>query len=372
MASLLIKNDGIGDLILSSGLIADLAQRLGPLDLVTCGANEEIARNLHGVRNCLFVSRDIIQFHPRLLRFGLHWLRTDAGDREVFCRLQAETYDRAICLRRYIRQNSLVLMTKVRAQRKDCCWRWVTNAPPELAEELSAGWDRFEGTDADHSELEHFRRFARERLGITSASPPQLKCTDGVVARPESGRVGLCLSGDVKNWPHSAWKSLATAFLKQGKTLVLFGGGDAGQRAAEIAALDPGIVNHVDRLAFAASVPELARLELLISNDTGFAHFAGIVVSRLLVILGGGTHDHFFPWPEAPNHFVIYHGMDCFGCNWHCRHVRRECFAQITPAQVMDYSTAALAGEAKPMCNVGVTVPGMRPRNIVAECRVTG
>lgn len=367
MSTLIIKNDGIGDLVLCSGLLADLAEQLGPVDLVTCSPNREIAENTPGLRTVYYVSRDQIRYQPFLARLGIRWVGGTEQDREVFSHLRAHHYTTAICLRRYIRQSSLVLMTKVRAERKECCWRWVTNAPPELAQELSAGWDQFEGTDADHSELEHFRRFARERLGISSASPPRLKCTDGVVARPEGGRVGLCLSGDAKNWPHSAWKGLATALLKQGKSLVLFGGGDAIQRAAEIAALDPRIVNHAARLTFAASVPELARLELLISNDNGFAHFAGIVVSRLLVILGGGTHDHFFPWPEAPNHFVIYNGMDCFGCNWHCRYARRECFAQITPRQVLDYANAALVGEAEPTRNVGEAVPGMRQRSAPAE-----
>ena len=44
---LVIKNDGIGDLILASGLVSALGEHFGgDIDLVTCSANREVAEGI--------------------------------------------------------------------------------------------------------------------------------------------------------------------------------------------------------------------------------------------------------------------------------------------------------------------------------------
>ena len=62
MAScLLIKNDGIGDLIVSSGIISYLAENVyESLDLVTCAANHEVAESIPGINRIFYISRDSI------------------------------------------------------------------------------------------------------------------------------------------------------------------------------------------------------------------------------------------------------------------------------------------------------------------------
>lgn len=70
MSCLIIKNDGIGDLVLSSGVISSIAKIFnGNLDLVTCEQNREIAENIEGVKNIFYVSRDGLKFHPLLKAF---------------------------------------------------------------------------------------------------------------------------------------------------------------------------------------------------------------------------------------------------------------------------------------------------------------
>lgn len=337
MATLLIKNDGIGDLILSSGLIADVARECGPLDLITCEANREIAESIPGLRKRLYVSRDGIYYHQRLLKLGIHWRRRLPLDDEVFKHLTVTEYDLAICLRRYIRQSALLLMQAVQARRRHCAWRWCTDATFQFAEQHSLGWERYTGAHHADSELTYYRLFLRESLKIHSNTPPSLSITEGIHSQPEQGRVGVCLSGPDKNWPHQNWISLSDNLISMGYTLVLFGGPDAIKRGQEISQRHPSIINHINSLTFSASVPEIARLDLLISNDTAFAHFASIVANRVLVIMGGGTYKHFFPWPEAERQFTIVHGLNCWGCNWACHLPRMECFHRISPQSVMRY-----------------------------------
>ena len=71
MSCLTIKNDGLGDLILASGLIADLATHFGGADVATCEANREIAEGIPGLTRCLYVSRDKLWFRWRPSRWGM-------------------------------------------------------------------------------------------------------------------------------------------------------------------------------------------------------------------------------------------------------------------------------------------------------------
>lgn len=66
---LVLKNDGLGDLVLASGLLADLAERYA-VELVTCRANAEVAEAIPGLHRIHYVSRNGLLYHPRLLRWG--------------------------------------------------------------------------------------------------------------------------------------------------------------------------------------------------------------------------------------------------------------------------------------------------------------
>ena len=63
MSCLIIKNDGIGDLILASGLIRSVGKLFnGNVDLVTCGNNREIAEGILPLRHRFYCSRDGMHF----------------------------------------------------------------------------------------------------------------------------------------------------------------------------------------------------------------------------------------------------------------------------------------------------------------------
>ena len=59
MSCLVIKNDGIGDLILFSGLLNSIVSEFdGNVDLVTRKENVEIANLIPGLRNVFWAERD--------------------------------------------------------------------------------------------------------------------------------------------------------------------------------------------------------------------------------------------------------------------------------------------------------------------------
>src|SRR5438105_14033226 len=111
---LVIKNDGIGDLILASGLIASLGARFdGNVDLVTCEENREVAEGIEPLRERFCVSRDSMRFSRRAWQLGMLWPRMPSTDAAVLRTIRSREYDVAISLRRFIRQNSLVIMGAV-------------------------------------------------------------------------------------------------------------------------------------------------------------------------------------------------------------------------------------------------------------------
>lgn len=346
MANLIIKNDGLGDLILVSGLIRDLASALAPLELVTSAANREIAEAIPGLAAIHYLSRDSLKYQRHLLRLGIRWDRATSADKDLLSSLGSRKFETAICLRRFIRQSSLRVMSSVRAERQFCAWQFPTNCSRGFAADLSAGWKSWDGPVTMRSELEYFRTFIKTVLGHDSRSAPGLSIPASSMDQSASDLVGLAIGGSSTNWPSEYWMTTARDLVERGRRVVLFGGPDAVQLAGRIVSRTPIVANHVGKLSFAQAVEPLSYLSLLIGNDTGFTHFATLYTRQLLVVLGGGTFRRFFPWPEASNQHILYHGMECFDCDWRCRFNSRRCLDAVAPTTVIDFAERILAGGA--------------------------
>ncbi len=102
------------------------------------------------------------------------------------------------------------------------------------------------------------------------------------------------------------------------------------------------------------SVEQFAQLSagasLVIANDSGALHVAAASGAPTLCIEGGGTFGWCVPY-DAPAQEgrsvprVVWHPMECFGCDWHCRFrispgAPAPCVANVTAGEV---ARAALA-----------------------------
>lgn len=343
MATLVIKNDGIGDLVLSSGIIAGLAEKIGPVDLVTCHANREIAEMIPGLRRIIYTSRDGIRLRYKPLKVGLVWPVIPPEDAKAIREIRKVRYDTAICLRRYIRTSSFVLMNSARAKRRIGCWIYPTNLPATSAAKLSRGWILDVGK-RDGSEADYYSAMIERQYGDAFESRPRLTCSN--IQRnysKEDVLVGFCLSGASSKWPDNGWSELADMLINRGLRIVLFGGENEKNQADALTARYPrSIINKVGKLNFTESAVELIRLSLLISNDTGFAHFASLYAYNVLIIMGGGTWGRFFPWPNAVNQYLIQHQMDCYDCDWRCIYSEKKCLKQVKSNQVAEIAIKIL------------------------------
>jgi ADP-heptose:LPS heptosyltransferase len=79
----------------------------------------------------------------------------------------------------------------------------------------------------------------------------------------------------------------------------------------------------------------LARLDGVISVDTGLAHLAVAQQIPTVVLVGGGHPGRFFPWPRAAHHVVLNVQMPCERCRNKCSQAEPLCITQITPGDIV-------------------------------------
>jgi ADP-heptose:LPS heptosyltransferase len=75
----------------------------------------------------------------------------------------------------------------------------------------------------------------------------------------------------------------------------------------------------------------------MIGNDTGFTHFASLVLPKVIIISGGGSFKRFFPWPGDNQQYIIYYGLPCFDCDFECLYPQKLCINLIKPRDLLEY-----------------------------------
>ena len=334
---LIIKNDGIGDLVLSSGIISEISKFFdGQLDLVTCGQNREIVEMMEGIRKSFYVSRDGPRFMPYINRLGLYLPRVQDSDRDAIENIRKNRYTHAIVLRRFIRQNTLILMSYVRADNKYCTWQFPTNTTHQVARKFSSSYTHIEGDLKVISELEYYRAFI-EFIFKREINPEPRLDISSVRKGNHDKNIGLCIGGHSVTWPVGYWIDFIKGVQSRGFQVFLFGGQKERETGEILESRFPGITNHTGLLSLTDSIDLLGNMKVVVGNDTGLTHLATLVSDHIIIILGGGTFRRFFPWGANKRQHTIYHGLECFDCDWDCPYSQRLCLNLIRSSDLLDY-----------------------------------
>ena len=344
-SGLIIKNDGLGDLVVASGTISRLASRYDEgVDILVRSACAAIAERIPGVNRVLTASHA-----PGFRGRGTPRLfvpKMERLDARVVVQLLSHEYDEAVCLRRFIRRSSFLFMRFVRAKRKLRMWQYPTNLDRPLAELWSRGWEDWSGDERTLSESSYYSEFCNRLTGSPSPDEQRLKEVPQRRRNPESREIGLIAGGWSSNWPY--WVELAELITAHGYSVHIFGGSDVAELAQEIVGRVPNTVNHVGRLGLFDAVERVSNMRAAVGNDTGMSHLASLVLDPVMIVLGGGTFQRFFPWPEADNQYIIYHALDCYDCDWSCCHSERLCQTRIPPTAVAKYLNEVLTEPRTP------------------------
>ncbi len=308
---LVVQTSFLGDTVLTTPLIAELATR-GPVSVVVTPASAPLLARNHG--------------HPRALRLR------QARSRRGSARLSAP---RAAAAR-----------TRCAASAQPPIAYLAQRSVRSAALALAAGYTQrvgFEGSAGqtlysrrvpyrdDRHHAERLWRLAFERVGNAFADVPH-RCGRGSSPAKPSARAVDALLGDgtdsrplialapgsiwaTKRWPYYA--QLAEALAPRFRIAVIGGLADS-REAASIADFSgaQGVVDGTASLSLLASAELIGRARLLVTNDSAPQHLASAMGTKTITIFGP-TVEEFGFGPLAPHSISI--GLDALACR-PCHH----------------------------------------------------
>lgn len=133
-------------------------------------------------------------------------------------------------------------------------------------------------------------------------------------------------SNDVhRSWPVERFAEIGRRLRAQTElTLVVCGGpGEKHLALALQKAIGSGVVDLVGTTSLAELSELIRNATLVVTNDTGSAHFCAAHGVPCVAAVGGGFHGRFLPYPTGfgaqPGVTAVATRMDCYGCRWSCK-----------------------------------------------------
>ncbi|MBA3339385.1 MAG: lipopolysaccharide heptosyltransferase II [Geodermatophilaceae bacterium] len=328
--SLVIQTSFLGDTVLTTPLLAQLAHR-GAVDVVVTPASAALLANHPAVRR-------IVVFDKQGADRGVGGLWRLAGA------LRAEEYETAFLAQGSWRSAILV---------------WLAGIPSRIGFSTSSGRLLYSKRIPFRDDLHHAARLlmlarpnGREptsdelRPSLTPgdedrAAVDALLAAHGVT----SGETLVALApGSVwgtKRWPYFA--ALAVE-LRDRARIVVIGGAADREAAAEILAASPGALDATGALSLLASAELIRRCGGIVSNDSAPLHLASAMGTPTIALFGPTVPDFGFG-PLAPVHESL--GLDALACRPCDRHGpercplgHHRCMRDLSPAIVAERASA--------------------------------
>lgn len=303
-ASLVIQTAFLGDMVLTTPLIAALARR-GPVDVVGTPVNLPLLANNPAVRRAIAYDKRA----PRRLR------SLTAIGRE----LRTQKYDAAYLAQGSLRSGALVIVAGVRRR---------------IGFDTAGGRHLYTSRVRYDESLHHAERLlalAAER-GVATSEDARPRLYPGERERAEveellrrHGAIGERLvtlaPGSVwatKRWPY--YPELAT---RLGDSRIVIVGAMADQPLADaITAREPDAIDATGKLSLLASAELIGRCAAIVSNDSAPVHLASAMNTPTVAIFGP-TVPGFGFGPLADRSEVA--GHDSLACRPCHRHGPRRC-----------------------------------------------
>ncbi len=320
--SLVIQTSFLGDAVLTTPLLAQLAHR-GPVDVLATPASAALLRGHPAVRA-------VLVYDKRGADRGLPGLYRMAS------RLRAERYEVA-----FLAQGSW----------RSAALAWLAGIPSRIGFSTSAGRLLYTKRVAYRDDVHHAARLlllARPNGRVPSEAElrPSLAPGDAERAAVDAllaergvgdGEPLVALApGSVwgtKRWPYYA--ELAQQ-LAGAARIVVVGGADDTALAAAILAAVPSAIDATGRLSLLASAELVGRCRGIVTNDSLPQHLASAMGTPTLAVFGPTVPDFGFG-PLAPRREVLgLESLSCRPCDRHgpqrCPLGHHRCMVDIPPA----------------------------------------
>ena len=332
MPAVVIQTSFLGDVVLTTPLIAELAAR-GTVDVVTTPAGAALLANHPALRR-------LIIYDKRGAARGVRGLYRTA--REIAEGAGADGSPQVA----YLAQGSLRSETLA----------VLAGIPERVGFASSAGRRLYTRRVPYHAEWHHAERVWS--LAVPTDAPPATRAEAGVLrprlypgaaerdavsallaARAHDHRPIIALApGSVwatKRWP--AYPALA-ALLAADFRLVVLGAAEDADLASAIVAAAPGTLDATAKLSLLGSAELIGRAACLVTNDSAPQHLASAMGIPTVAIFGP-TVPAFGFGPLAPGSVIAEHdAVPCRPCDKHgpmvCPLGHFKCMREVTPVTV--------------------------------------
>jgi heptosyltransferase-2 len=331
-SSLVIQTSFLGDTVLTTPLLAQLANR-GPVDVVTTPASAGLLANHPAVRT-------VIPYDKRGEDRGL------VGLWRLARRLRANHYDVALLAQGSWRSAALALLAGI---------------PSRLGFATSAGRWLYTKRVPYRDDLHHAARLLMlARPNGREATPEEQRpsLAPGAAERAAvdallrehgvtpSDRLAAVAPGSVwgtKRWPY--YPELVADLAHDARVVVLGSAADAPLTEAIMAAA-PSAIDATGRLSLLASAELLGRCGVLVTNDSAPMHLASAMGTPTVAIFGPTVPEFGFG-PLAPRVSVVGHDtLPCRPCDRHgpqrCPLGHHRCMRELSPSMVAERARTLL------------------------------
>ena len=336
LTSLVIQTSFLGDMVLTTPLLSELAAR-GPVDVVATPASAGLLANHPGVR-------EVIVYDKRGAARGMTGLLRLART------LRARRYGAAFLAQGSMRSAALARLAGARER---------------IGFTTSAGRALYTTRVTYRDDRHHAERLWRLAAGDAAPSPPEERVrprlypghgeraeVDALLADGgyRGGPLWVLAPGSV--WPTKAWPyydALAERLVTSGFIVVIGGAGEAALAERVVAAADRAAgagraVSAAGRLSLLASAELIARATAAIVNDSLPQHLASAAGTPTVAVFGPTVPEFGFG-PLAPRRRVLGHeGLACRPCDRHgprrCPLGHWRCMREIDAATVAEAARA--------------------------------
>jgi glycosyltransferase involved in cell wall biosynthesis/ADP-heptose:LPS heptosyltransferase/predicted O-methyltransferase YrrM len=131
-----------------------------------------------------------------------------------------------------------------------------------------------------------------------------------------------------KHWTIHKWAGLISRY--QDYPVIICGTEKDVEKADELknVADHRNIHNLCGKITLRQLAALLQKSRLCVTADSAPAHIAAAVNCPHVVLLGGGHYGRFMPYSQMTT--LVYYPMNCYNCNWKCRHEEAFCITRIT------------------------------------------
>jgi heptosyltransferase II len=297
MRSLVIQTSFLGDMVLTTPLLAHLATR-GDVDVIGTPAAGALLANHPAVRN-------VIPYDKRGSDRGV------GGFARLARSVRAGRYDRALLAQGSVRSGALALIAGIRER---------------VGFDTSAGrafyTQRVPYVEEEHHAL-RLLRLARETVSIPLRptlypGDAERSAVDALLGARATERLVALAPGSVwatKRWPE--YEALARELVRRA-TVVVIGSADDKELAAEIVNAARGrAIDATGKLSLLASAELIRRCAVLVTNDSAPQHLASAVNTPTVTIFGP-TVPQFGFGPLADHSMTVgLDGLACRPCDRH-------------------------------------------------------